>query len=131
MSGNQSTPEDIESARQDALQELLEDWDDSEDGSEEDVKQTAESLARTSQPGTFNCHEAFERTHDLVTDASELMDQPSIISNPEWYTLAHHAHNVLFNLYQKIGCAHTEAMPDSEELLKLIEATKAQTFKEK
>lgn len=81
-----------------------------------------ESFKRRSQPGTYNCHEALDNTADLMNSVARLMEKDSIVANLEWFTLAHKAHTLLFNLYQEIGAVHLDAIP--ENMIDLIEAKK-------
>jgi Zn-dependent oligopeptidase len=118
MTSNTWTPQEIEQDRQEAVEEYIANQFDEED-------QTAETIARNSQPGTYDCHEVLDKSSELLDSvARHLMQHPSIISNPKWFTLAHNAHTMLFNLYQDIGAEHLELIPDN--LIELIEAKKAQ-----
>ena len=61
-------------------------------------------------PGTFDCHEALH-TASLAMDFVDrhLLDHDAILTNPEWFRLAHRAFEQLFDLYQAIGAAHLGA----------------------
>jgi hypothetical protein len=81
-----------------------------------------EQYIKYCQPGTYNCHEALDNTADLMNSVARLMEKDSIVANEAWFTMAHKAHTLLFNLYQEIGAVHLDAIPDN--MIDLVEAQK-------
>ena len=77
------TDEEIEEARQEALESLPED---------------------TEPDAEFAVHEALDRAY-IVLEFLEmtLMNHQTIIAHPEFYNPIHKMHTQLFNLYQEIG----------------------------
>ena len=89
--------DEIESERQDALDELLKTEENT------DINELAPRYA----PGTFGCHEALHTTSvalDLFT--GHVMNHPSVVLNSEWYRLAAEAREAISQLYQAIGAEH-------------------------
>lgn len=90
------TPEEVEKTR---LEQLA--------AAAEERETTPEELAADFKPGTFGCHEALHMAsvfNNLVEE--RLAEHPAVLTNPEWYALAHEAGLALWNLYQAIGAEH-------------------------
>ncbi|GAB4067980.1 hypothetical protein KHC28_11280 [Ancylobacter sonchi] len=98
------TPEEVEKTR---LEQLA--------AAAEERETTPEELAADFAPGTFGCHEALQMA-SVFNDSVErhLADHPSILTNPEWYALAHEAGLALWNLYQAIGGEHLRGDGDGQ-----------------
>lgn len=61
-------------------------------------------------PGSFGCHEALHTVSIVVgLVGADILEHGAIVSNREWYALAHEAHDALYRLYQVIGAAHLDA----------------------
>jgi hypothetical protein len=58
-------------------------------------------------PGTFGCHELFDRTVLIAKSAEQfILSHPACIQNREWFSLANQAVTALNELYQRIGAEH-------------------------
>lgn len=85
--------QDAESQRQQALLDLQ--------------SESGRSCLDEFSPGTFGCHELWDRTH-LIADLIEksLLAHPACIQSQEWYQLAYEASAALQELYQRVGAGH-------------------------
>ena len=104
----ETTDQEIEDSRLHTVEEILETLELS------DVSALLEQYG----PGTFGCHEALHMASIEMQDvARDLMSHPAIAANPEWFFLAHQAHDALFSLYQAIGAEHmtTDDEPDEAD----------------
>lgn len=64
-------------------------------------------------PGSHGMHEALHATSILLDSVDRhIMSHQAILESPEFFRLAHEGHTALFNLYQAIGAAHVEAIPE-------------------
>lgn len=57
-------------------------------------------------PGTFGCHEAFDRASMLRDMVFLLAEHKAVKQNKKWSKIALDAHKALSELYQEIGQAH-------------------------
>jgi hypothetical protein len=57
-------------------------------------------------PGTFGCHEAFDRAAMLRDMVGKLSDHTAVKQNKIWSSLADDAYKALSALYQAIGQEH-------------------------
>ncbi|MEX0700960.1 MAG: hypothetical protein WD069_02580 [Planctomycetales bacterium] len=93
MKETPSRAAEIEQERQELVRELV-----AEDGADWDSG---------FEPGTYGCHELFDRTHVVVNllDIS-ILNHPACIRDPQWYELASRALQLLDELYQSVGSQH-------------------------
>lgn len=91
MSATTTSIDEIESARQEYLNELKEDG--------ESIDQFAS--------GSFGCHELLDRT-SMFMDSLErfILSHPACVQKKEWFSLAYQAVHNLNVLYQKVGADH-------------------------
>lgn len=85
------TDNEIESRRQEYLEQLKAD--------EEDPEQD--------EPGSFGCHELLDRTSIVMDNLNGfVVEHSACVWNKKWFFLAHRASDLLFELYQDIGATH-------------------------
>ena len=68
---------------------------------------------RRFDPGTFGSHEAADRAFIVLEMVeSYLLNHPTVVMNEECFGKVHQAHQLLYDVYQKIACAD---FPDEKE----------------
>jgi hypothetical protein len=101
MNGSTAEIDEIESARQEYLEEFKAD----EEPCEEFVA------------GSYGCHELLDRTSVLMSNVDEyILGHPACVNNKEWFALAYKAVDLLNELYQKIGAEHLEKTTGHKQL---------------
>ena len=95
------TDQEIEQERQQILAAAAENFD----GEAE--------VHRRFDPGTFGSHEAADRTFMMIENIeSYIMNHPTVAMNEECFKKVHTAHQLLYEVYNKIACAD---FPDEKE----------------
>lgn len=84
------TPEEIEEARRERLQEF-------------------EGVLYPLGPGSYSYHEAVDRSSMFCDMLDYLLNHPSVVLDPVAFKYVHDAHTSLFNLHQHMGVKHADA----------------------